>query len=118
VLHPALYCMLFTNWAYDASNNYTTTLLKAQLGPFSSSTLNNSMYFHLVYVTLFHLQPLAHGIMQCIFICVVVSSWATFPMNKQVKILMVQACSCRVAAATLPIQISWWSLWCVHLCVA
>jgi len=68
------------------------------------------MYFHLVYVTLLHLQPLAHGIMQCLFICVVVSSWATFPMTKQVKNLMVQVRSYRVVLATLPIQISLWSL--------
>jgi len=66
--------------------------------------LNNSIYFHLVYVTLLHLQLLAHSITQCLFICVVVSSWATFPMTKHVKNLMVQVRSCKVVVTTLPIQ--------------
>jgi hypothetical protein len=75
------------------SENFTTKLMKAQL-LFSVvfilvnsllPSLNKSMYSNPEKVSLFALQPLAHGICQCLVIYGTFSSYGIFQRSKQMK---------------------------------
>jgi hypothetical protein len=88
--------MLFTRYTCKNLIQFHYTLVKAQL--FFNivsisvnshiSLLNNSTYSCPAKVALLLLQPLAHDVLQCLVICITVSSLAIFQRTKQAKIWM------------------------------
>jgi hypothetical protein len=75
--------------------------------------LNRCMHFCLVRDAVPPLQPLMHGIVQCI----VTGTWWSCSLPYQgptVGILVVQDQDCSVHMATLSIKYLWWRVWCTH----
>jgi len=79
--------------------------------------LNKGTYSCPTKVALLLPQPLAHDVLQCLVICITVSSLAIFQSTKQVKIWR---CKVRTVGhmKQVSIQILWLPQWCAYLYVA